>query len=87
MRVDMFSRRYIYRISFSVDGNHSLRKKNKKDEVDDVPLSEGEGFFVLHADVAHLIMESFKNDDDQVVSTQLESVPAFSDIQADAYMQ
>ena len=54
---------------FGVDGNHSLQKKHKKDDPNDVPFTDGEGFFVKHSDVAPIIEESFKNDDDVVVGT------------------
>ena len=59
--------RYVDRLVYGIDGNHSLQKKTKKDDPDDVPLGAGAGFFINHKDVAHLIAENYKSDDDQLV--------------------
>ncbi|TFK81364.1 hypothetical protein K466DRAFT_438418, partial [Polyporus arcularius HHB13444] len=38
--------RYLYRIIFHCDGNHSLNKRSKQDDIKDVPLTNGQGQFV-----------------------------------------
>lgn len=44
--------RYLYRIVLSVDGNHSLHKKTKPGDTNDIALSHKQGFFVPDEEVA-----------------------------------
>lgn len=38
--------RYIHACELGGDGNHGLQKKRKRDDPEDVSLSEGKGYFV-----------------------------------------
>ncbi|KAH9915598.1 uncharacterized protein BXZ73DRAFT_43076 [Epithele typhae] len=59
---------YIYRHNLGVDACHGMPKRTKNDDKNDKALSEGQGFMVKLADMKNMVEESFKNDDDRVVS-------------------
>ena len=52
-----------------MDGNHSLNKKSKKEDEDDVSLSLGQAFFVEHNKIAGTIQKAYARDDDKLVCT------------------
>ncbi len=55
--------RYIYRIVIGCDGNHSLHKKAKREDPNDVSLAASQGYFVNHKDMATYLEKSYENED------------------------
>ena len=51
--------RYLYRISFSMDGNFSLQKKTKEEGEEDIALCQGRGFFIPHADMLPTLVQQY----------------------------
>ncbi len=65
--------RFLYRIVLSADGNHSLQKKTKKDDSNDISLSKGHSFFVDPATMATMAVASYAKDEEtKPVSNMLE---------------
>ena len=52
---------------FRMDGNHSLNKKSKKEDTDDMSLGVGQAFFVDHRKIADTMTRIYARDDDMVV--------------------
>ena len=72
---------------FSMDGNHSLNKKSKKEDPNDVSLGLGQAFFVNHNDIAGTLKEIYANDDDVVVGSFFTNQMPTLTSPADTYMQ
>ena len=56
---------------FGMDGNHSLNKKSKKEDTDDVSLGLGQAFFVDHNRIADTLKKVYARDDDTVVRAHI----------------
>ncbi|KAJ3014547.1 hypothetical protein NUW54_g1280 [Trametes sanguinea] len=52
---------YIYRMVLSADGNHSLHKKTKPGDKNDVALSHRHGYFIPHETVASYLQQKYKD--------------------------
>ncbi len=72
--------RFVYRIVLSADGNHSLQKKTKKDDSDDISLGVGHGFFVDPTTMAAMVAASYARDED----TKPVSFLSFRDVRIDS---
>ncbi|OCH85162.1 hypothetical protein OBBRIDRAFT_740373 [Obba rivulosa] len=53
---------YIHRIFLGGDGNHSLQKKAKHDDPDDISLAPGKVFFIDHTKMAKYLAEASKDE-------------------------
>lgn len=63
-----YRHRYIYRILIGCDGNHSLHKKTKREDPNDVSLAVDQGYFVSHQKMSVYLEKSYEHED--TVSTQ-----------------
>ena len=52
---------------FSMDGNHSLNKKSKKEDTNDVSLGLGQAFFVDHNKIADTLKKVYAGNNDTMV--------------------
>ncbi|KAH9852416.1 hypothetical protein C2E23DRAFT_868595 [Lenzites betulinus] len=54
---------YIHRMILGCDGNHSLHKKTKKEDPNDVSLAVNQGYFVNHEHMSEYLKESYEDEE------------------------